>query len=361
VIDSADARAVKAFAKLEARLHGDDPRFVAATVSDVRKQLAGRSAVTEGASSRLFVADDGRARCSAWVAPRWQEANDADTGFVGHVALAEGAETSAGEVLSAAEEWLRGEGATRVLAPVEGVPILGVGARVRAFDEDPCFPFRWQPPRVAELLRTSGYEDFCPHHLYTVDFGTEEFAAASARALDHASATVRPFDLENWRADLEVFRGVFNAGFAGEWEFQRYTAEEFAEVWGAMKPLLGPDWWLLAEVDGEPAGLCMSMPDWTKLWRSLKGKMGPIQVARLVRGAKRFERMGILAICLPPEFRGRGIAALMVATAYRNYAAAGLERGVYYMVDDDNAHSRRLVESFGGTSTIDYVSFAKAL
>ena len=362
-VDLADRGAVKAFAGLGRRLHGTEPRYIAPTAGDLRKQLTGRSAVTEGVDCRVFVAGGGRptAGCSAWVNPRWQAANDARTGFIGHVALAPGAEEAAAEALAAAEDWLRERAMKRVLAPVDGAPILGVGARVRAFDEDPMFPIAWTPPRVADVLRAGGYEEFCPHHLYTVDFGTDTFAAASARAVEHPAATVRPFDLTHWRTDLETLRMVFNEGFAGEWEFQEFTSEEFADVWAPMKPLLDPDWWLVAEVDGEPAGLCMSMPDWAPLWRSLNGKMGPVQVVKLLRGAKRWKRMGILAICLRPEFRGRGIAALMVATAYRNYAAAGLGSGVYYLVDDDNAESRRLVESFGGTSTIDQMTFSKPL
>ena len=363
-VDPKSRAAVKRFSGIEPRAHGSDERFVAAPRVDMRKELMGGSAVTEGIASRLFSAgprNDAAAACSAWVNPRWQASNDSTTGFIGHMAVAPGGGDAAAEALGAAEEWLRGEGMKRVLAPVNGAPILGVGARVRGFDEDPVFPMRWTPPRLAETLRATGYETFCPHHLYTVDFATEQFAAVSTRALDHPSATVRPFDLKNWRDDLETCRGVFNEGFAGEWEFQQFTAAEFADVWAPMKPLLDPSWWLLAEVDGEPAGLCMSMPDWTPLWRSLKGKMGPRQVARLVRRSKKFDRMGILAICLRPQFRGRGIAALMVASAYRNYAAAGMESGIYYLVDDDNAESRRLVESFGGTSTIDYVTFAKAL
>ncbi len=364
VVESTDRAGTREFVRLEARFHGDDPRYVPPTEADVRKQVAGRSAYTEGIPSRLFVADaDGVpvARCSAWVNPRWQAANDTDAGFVGHVAFAAGAETAAGDALAAAEKWLASNGIRRALGPVDGAPLLGVGARVRAFDEEPFFPIAWTPPRIAELFAARGYEEFCPHHQYTVEFAGEQFAGALERGLDHPAATVRPVDKKRWKDELETSRMLVNEGFAGEWEFQQFNPAEFSETWGVLKPIIDPSWWLIAEVDGEPAGLCVSMPDWTPLWRSFKGRFGPLQVLRLMRRKRDFDRMGILAICLRPQFRGQGIAALMVASAYAGYRAAGLERGDYYLVDDGNASSRRLVESFGGTSTVDVMSYSKAL
>src|SRR6185312_6537526 len=98
--------------------------------------------------------------------------------------------------------------------------------------------------------------------------------------------------------------------------FHRYTLDEFNELFGPMKPVLDPRQLLIAEVEGEPAGLCFGMPDWTPLFRSFRGRMGPLQIVRLLTGARRYQRAGLLAIAVLPSQRGKHIGQTLAATLY---------------------------------------------
>ena len=120
-----------------------------------------------------------------------------------------------------------------------------------------------------------------------------------------------------------------------------------------MKPVVGSRTLLIAEVDGEPAGLVLGMPD-----------LG----ARLARDARQAGADQAAAHDprrAPAEphrpARDRGAAAVSRA-AHRRHACAspctatsrqmGLRQSFYYPVNDSNVQSRGLAESLGGEGRI---------
>jgi ribosomal protein S18 acetylase RimI-like enzyme len=139
------------------------------------------------------------------------------------------------------------------------------------------------------------------------------------------------------------------------------TAEEYAEFFADLKPVLDERQLLFAEVDGEAVGLCWGLPDWTPLLRSFKGRMGPLQIARFMLRAKRFDRAGLIMIGVLDAQRGRHIGQTLAATLYRAYEERGLGRAFYYPVNEGNLASRRLAESFGGTGRNLYTAYEKRL
>lgn len=154
---------------------------------------------------------------------------------------------------------------------------------------------------------------------------------------------MRPVDKKRWKAEMETFRSVFNDTFASEWEFHELTSAEFHEFVDPVRPVLDPEQFLLAEVDGQTAGFCFGFPDWTPLFRSFNGKVGPRQILRLLLRAKRYERAGLLSIGVRDTYRGRRIGQTLAATLYRRYEELGLGGALYHPVNDHNVAAPRRV------------------
>jgi GNAT superfamily N-acetyltransferase len=363
-IDPNDRRERKRFVRLERELLTSEPLYVPEIAADVNKHVRGRSPFYQEMEHSLFVASSNGsdvARCGAFVNRRWQRDKGEKAGFIGYLAAAPGAGDAVGEMLEAAERWLANRGADRAIAPYNGAIMHGLGVQTDAFDEEPMFPFPWQPPHYPPLLESAGYRPTYPFWLYEIDFSDERYRVVSQRALDHPRCEVRPLDKKRWKPEIERLRSVLNETFRTEWEFHAMTSEEFHEFFDQIKPVLDPSQFLFAEVDGEPAGFCFGMPDWTPLFRSFKGKLGPIQIVRLMRGAKRYDRAGLLAIGVCDAHRGKHIGQTLAATLYRRYEELGLAGAHYYPVNDSNLASRRLAESFGGQGRILYTCYDKPL
>jgi GNAT superfamily N-acetyltransferase len=364
-IDPSDRRALARFVRLDRELIGGHPRYVSELDGDVRKYLAGRSVLTTGFKTALFVASDdaGRdvARCVAAVNPRFNDWHDEATGAIGWFAAASQKGVQVREMLDVAEGWLAERGMTRALAPFNGSGLLGLGARVDGFDEDPMFPFHWTPPYYTHELERAGYEPAYPYWEYWVDFSKEQYKERARLALENPAARVRPFDMDRWDEELALFLRLFNEGFAEEWQFHPYTLEELQELYGPSKRILDPHQLLIAEVDGEPAGLCSGFPDWTPHFRRFGGKLGPRKALRLLRTARKYDRAGLAAIAVLPAFKGKGVSQALAATLFQHYERRGLPGAFYYLVNDVNERSRRFAESFGGEGRVVYVVYEKKL
>jgi GNAT superfamily N-acetyltransferase len=351
------------FIALERQLMSPHPLFVGEIRPDVDKRLSGRSAFSEEIDHTLLVASNGRdvARCAAVINRRWQRSRSEDVGFIGYFAAAPGAEAAVADMLATAEQWLAERGVTRVIAPYNGDGFHGFATQVDAFDEEPMFPLPWQPPHYPALFEAAGYDAAYPFWVYEIDLTSERYRNVSQAALDDARCTVRAFDKERWDEDVETLRRLHNETFRDEWEFHEITAEEYGEFMAYYKPVFDERQFLFAEVDGQPVGVCLGQPDWSPLFRSFKGRMGPVQIARYMLQAKRFDRAGLLLIGVLDAHRGKRIGQTLAATLFRYYEDRGLKRAFYYPVNGHNLASRRLADSFGGRGRNLYTVYQKTL
>ncbi len=168
-------------------------------------------------------------------------------------------------------------------------------------------------------------------------------------------------DSYSWLCAGSRRNGGINECFQDEWEFHPYTRPEFRAFFNVLRRTPAGKMMLLAKVHGQPAGFCWGMPDWTSLFRSLRGKVGPLQIARLIFGAGRYRQAGLIGIGVLPAYRGAGVAQKLAVTLFRTFEERGLEAAWYYSVNETNHGSRRFAEKLGGTGRVLYHCFDKNL
>lgn len=363
-VSPADKAGVKRFVALERTLLGASPWLASEGDSYVVKRLTGRSAFLVECDHALFVAADAglpAARCTAFVNRRYQAAKGEAVGFVGYFAAAPDRESATVELLDHAERWLRDRGVTRVIAPYNFASFFGMALRVDAHDEEPVFPYGWQPAHYASYLRAAGYSASLPMWSYTIDFGSEAFAAAQRQAASNGTVTVRPIDKKRWDQDLGIFRAILNETFAGEWEFYPHSQDEIREFFDVLKPVMDPRQLLIAEVGSEPVGVCWGLPDWNPLLRSMSGKPAAVQSVQFLLRSGRYERAGLLCIAVRPSARGKGVARTLATALCGRYQERGLTQASYFLVNQANEKSHALARSLGGRGAPLYCAFDKLL
>lgn len=359
-----DPEAIKAFVGLDRELARPSTLLVPEIEATVAANLAGLSPFYEEMQHALFVASRGdqtSARCAALINARYQRAKREAVGFIGHFAARSNAEAEVRALLVEAEDWLRQRGIRRVVAPVNGAAFLGSGLLTAAHDEPPFFPFEWNPAYYASYFPAAGYQATYPYWFYTVDFSSAEYRAFAERALRDTRVKVRPLSRLRWREDLDSFQGAHDESFQEEWEFYPHTTAEFRSLFDQFRWTPIARQMLLAELDGEVAGFCWGMPDWSPIIRSFQGKLGPIQLAKLLLRGNRYQRAGLLAIGVLPAFRGMGVAQSLAVTLYKLYEARGLGGAHYLGVNDVNVASKRFAQAMGGQGRILYHCYDKRL
>lgn len=364
-IPAGDDAAVGSFARLDQRMNGERPLYVAGTEADVIKFLNGRSALHADIEHALFVATDADGRevacCAAMINRKYQQFHKEAVGFIGYFAASNNAGRRAIEMLEAAERWLAERSVTRVVAGYNGHLLAGFGVRTAEFGSSPVFPLSWHPPVYTDLLEAAGYRPTYPWWSYRIDFSSDVYREVSARALRNAHCRIRPVNKRRWDADLETFMNVYNESFQDEWEYHPFTIEEMREFFKPLKPILDPRLLLLAEVDGQPAGLCFGLPDWSPHARALKGKSNAFAQLRFALRARKYQDGSLYAIGVLERHRGKHIGQTLASALYRRYEEVGLKGAEYHPVNEANLASRTLATSLGGEGRILYHNFDKAL
>ncbi|MGH2728734.1 MAG: GNAT family N-acetyltransferase, partial [Actinomycetota bacterium] len=306
---------------------------------------------------------DGRevACCAALINRRYQQFHKEAVGFIGYFAASNDAGKRAIEMLEVAERWLAERGVTRVVAGYNGHLLAGFAVRTAGFESSPVFPLPWHPPLYTDVLESAGYHPTYPWWSYRIDFSSDVYRDASTRALRNTQCRIRPVNKRRWDADIEVAMHLYNESFQDEWEYHPFTIEEVREFFKPLKPILDPRLLLLAEVDGEPAGFCFGLPDWSPHARALKGKSNAFAQLRFALRARKYQDAGLYAIGVLERHRGKHIGQTLASTLYRRFEEAGLTGAEYHTVNETNLASRTLATSLGGEGRILYHNFDKAL
>jgi ribosomal protein S18 acetylase RimI-like enzyme len=365
-VDPSDRSELRRFVALERELWGHHPLYWSEFDADLIKRFRGESAFNREMDHKLFVLTDGSGdrlgRAVGYVNRRWQRQRGVAAGFIGNFCFGPGSRPDqVSELFGVVEDWLKQEGCTRVIAGIDGTGALGVGVLTADHDASPRYPLKWHPHEYADLIEAVGYQPVRRFWVYLIRFDSDGYRTAVSRSIRNAACDIRPVERRRWKSEIALVRNLFNATFEDEWEMNEYTEEEFIETWGQMRWILDPQAFLIAEVDKEPAGFCLGLPDITPLMRSFRGRLGPISMIRMLRGVSKAQRHGLFVVGVRERFRGRHIAQSLACNLYRHYERQGSKSAAYYYVDDKNLASRHVAESLGAEGDIKLTCYQKSL
>lgn len=363
-INAHDKSELTRFVTLERKLMEKYPHYCSEIDSDVMNVMQKKSSFSGQLDLRLFIASKGHndvARCAAIINKKYQSEKERGVGFIGFFAAAEDCSAEVAHMIGQAEQWLKENGVTRIIAPCNGGAPQNLGFLVAGFDESPMFPFLWTPPYYNDYIKSLRYNPTYPLWYYEIDFTTEAYKKAKQRYSGNHTVRIRPVSKKNWDRDLEIMRLLFNETFKDEWEFSSLSTGEMKEFFGQMKPILDSNQMQIAEVDGKPVGFCLGMPDLTPLFRSFEGTVGLMGIVKLLMKGKAYKRAGILGIGVLPEYRGQGISKGLAMKVYSHHEEKGMSRSFYYPVNERNAGSRGFAESLGGKGHVRYQVYDKVL
>lgn len=274
-----------AFIDLAYRLNADDPNYVPQLRGEeVAKFSPAGNPFFEHARVQLFLARrDGRVtgRISAHVdelalTQPPEQGMGPGTGNWG--ALEAEDEATAAALIERAEDWLRAEGMTRVLAPMNLSVWEEPGLLVKGHDHPPMVMMGHHKPHYQGWIEARGYETTKVLYTYELDI-TKEFPPLVQRIVasgeKNPRINVRKVDKSKFDAEAATILDILNDAWSDNWGFVPITDAEIAHTGKKLKPLVREDLIMIAELEGEPVAFMMTLPDLNKpqkLWVGKNGK-----------------------------------------------------------------------------------------
>lgn len=274
-------------------------------------------------------------------------------GFFGFFECREDQE-AADALFAAAAAWLRGRGLTTMRGPMNPSTNYDCGLLVRGFRWQPTFLTAWNPRYYGPLVEGAGFVKAKDLLAYFIPMDDDRFAlparfaAQAERAVETKRIAFRDLDLRRWDAELDVCWDVYNSAWERNWGFVPMTKAEFVHMARDLKYLLRPEFAFAADVDGDPAGFCLVLPDFNHVLKRIpSGRLTPLAVAKLLLGKSRLRSGRIMALGVKAEHRTRSVFALFAQELYRRGRAAGAVGAEASWILEDNDALNRPLQSLG--------------
>lgn len=341
-----------AFVDFPRSVYADDPFWVPTIRPEVRKQLdRDRNPYYRRASRELFLARiDGRVvgTVAAILDGGEVDTADARTGFFGFFETIDNPAVATA-LIDAVRTWMRERGVRRLRGPVNGTPNEAAGVLVEGHDSSPSIWHGHTPPYYATLLEALGLdvsEEQVAYLIETVDLALlpEEIRRVAERARRRPGVVVRRVDESAWDRDVEIAHRLYVDSHATIPGHRGMDREVFTRVAGSLRRVLEPDLALLVEVDGEPAGFSVTIPDINQALLRTSGRMHAWDLIKLAWYARRIRTASCKLIGVLPRFRRRGLEALLILETANGLVSNGYQRVEISLVSSHNPMMMRTVQ-----------------
>ncbi len=249
-----------------------------------------------------------------------------------------------------AEAVARERGRTRLLGPVSLLPNQVGGVVTSGWEEPGFLDGPWTPSHYHRDWEALGFERIWEGSTWVCpDLGSLDPTTIFPVGALPEGVVLRQADRRRLDEQLPVLRQMLNAAFAELGYFTQIEADELAAATDGLAHLLDERLLLWLERDGEPVAFVLVVPDLTAFVRSTGGRLGPVDLARLLVTKGRYRRDAVLIIKgTVPGARGQGLMRHLSRELLEGLQAGGYAALRVTFVEHDNAGSQSQFVAMGG-------------
>src|SRR5690606_15634382 len=216
-------------------------------------------------------------------------------------------------LLAAVEARARERGRDAVRGPLNPTMNDGAGCQVDAFDEQPYVMMPQSPPQYPLWTEAAGYTK--AKDLYTFYFDNrggpaERLAKITERAYRRYPLKIRPASLKDFEAEVAILKRLHASAWENNWGNVPFTDAEMDHLAKELKMIINPNLVIFLELDGEPIGVAVTIPDINPVLACFNGRLFPTGIFHLLRRKQIINRARLVMLGVLPEYRNKGFDLL---------------------------------------------------
>jgi len=277
----------------------------------------------------------------------------------------------ANALIATAEDWLRGQGMTRVVAPMNLSVWEEPGLLIKGHDHAPTVMMGHQNAKFQPWIEAAGYVPAKLLNTYELDI-TKQFPPLIQRIVKSGEKNprirIRGVDLKNFDKEAAIILDILNDAWSDNWGFVPITDSEVAYTGKKLKPLVKSDLVQIAEYDGEPVAFMMTLPDMNEVLKKVGPKPSPLGWIKLLlwiwRPRVRTVRVPLMGVRkrLQSSRMASQLAFMMIESIRRNSVANyGASRGEIGWILDDNQGMNSIAREIHSHVNKEYQIYSKEL
>jgi hypothetical protein len=309
------------FESLPERLHGLDPAFIPPFPGSIVKYLSPKSAFNRLSGEIYpFVAWRGGkpvGRIAAIINHAHNERYHDRTGFFGFFDCEDNVDL-ARELFDAAGTILRARNRECLRGPYNPSINDECGLLVEGFEHSPCLGLCWNPEYQKTLIEQLGFRVVCRSFgyflpLHRLDVPTR-LKRIVERMVKRANVKLRPIRMSKLEDELKIIQEVYNSTLERNWGFIPVTMDELLTAANDMRAFADPELILIAEVNGENAGVALSLPNFNEILARVKKTPPLLRLPHIfwLMKTHRIDWARQVVLGISPRFRDRGLHAWLL-------------------------------------------------
>jgi hypothetical protein len=220
------------------------------------------------------------------------------------------------QLLVAAEGFARENNCAEIIGPINPSLHYELGVLVNGFENPPYFMLTYNYNYYDGQIKACGYRTLKDFYSYKLDSSqyvpTSKMKRVSAFLQQRYQIKIRSADIKSFNKELDILYSIYNDAFIGHWGFTPIQKDEFSLLAKDMKTIIDPRMVLVAEMNTEPIGFLLCIPNFNELFIKIKdGRLFPTGIFRLLSGRKKIRSARVITVAIKKKYQHLGVGALL--------------------------------------------------
>jgi hypothetical protein len=266
--------------------------------------------------------------------------------------------------MAKAEQWAVDKGMRYMRGPMNPSTNYEIGMLIDGFEYPPALMMPYNPPYYNDLTEACGYEKEKDLFAYVIDESyqpSEKFERLADRITNRHNVTLRKVNMQDLESDVRLIRDIYHECWSENWGFVPMTDGEVQETVKNLKRIGDPDLVVIVSSHGEPAGVCMVLPDINHILKQLNGKVGLLGSITFLLNRRKCPGMRLILFGFRKKYQKLGLPLV----PFRYMDRIGREKNYKYLelgwTLEDHDGINRLAVELGGRIYKKYRIYRKSL
>jgi hypothetical protein len=259
----------------------------------------------------------------------------------------------ANALLETAREWVGERGMTSLEGPYNfstNDEFSSPGILIDGFDTPPVLLMSHNPPYYQQLLENAGFTKIKDLLSYWCDMTqmSEHLSRGVARIGRSSNVKLRTLNMKDLDNEILRIKEIYNAAWEKNWGFVPMTEAEFDYMAKSIKPIVNPRLCIIAEVNEEPVGFALQLPDYNVAFKHMNGRLLPFGWAKFLWYKRKIHHTRVITLGVKPEYRKKALDSMMIMQMQIESSKWDMARGECSWILEDNMPMRRGIERING-------------
>jgi len=219
-------------------------------------------------------------------------------------------------LFNAARDWIKVKGLDTMRGPASFSVNDECGLLMDAFDQSPLVMMTYNPEYYIKLFQNYGLEKSMDLLAYSAEVKPppERLKRLSDNIEKRGHFTVRSLKTKNkkkLRKDIEKIFTIYEEAWEKNWGYVPMSADEFDLLVDSLLPIILPELVFIAEIDGKPVGLAVTMPDYNFVLKKMRGRVLPFGWLKFLYYKNYIPSLRVVIMGVLDAYKGRGIDVVM--------------------------------------------------